>query len=121
MRTVTLPFEEYNDLLKDQQDKQKLMEQLAAEAKDKGFLVQQITSVCKKDADGDWIEDYKYLTEKSTLKIFSQEEVLKAAQEEIDRLSAISYKFARMVDYLTDEIDRLKHRGLFARLFNLKR
>ena len=107
MRTVTLPFEEYEGLLQDQQDKQKLLEQLAADAKDKGFLVKQITSVCKKDADGHWIEDYK--------------EVLKAAQEEIDRLQDVAGKYAEAVDKLTEANDRLKSRGFFARLFNLKR
>jgi len=121
MRTVTLPIEEYEGLLQDQQDKQMLMEQLAAEAKDKEFLVQYLTNVYKRDTTGHWVEDYGYLTQKSQLKIFSKDEALIAAQEEINRLQDVAGKYAEAADKLSEANDRLKSRGFFARLFNLKR
>jgi len=122
MRTVTLPIEEYNDLLQDQKDKKTLMEQLAADAKERGFLVQQLTHVYKRDLYGGLpVEDYGYFPEKNTLKIFSNDEVLAEAQKENDRLSKVCEMYAEAKKKLEKENDRLKSRGFFARLFNLKR
>lgn len=122
VRTVTLPIEEYNDLLQDQKDKKTLMEQLAADAEDRGFLVQQLTHVYKRDLYGGLpVEDYGYFPEKNTLKIFSKDEVLAEAQKENNRLSEVCEMYAEAKKKLEKENERLKSRGFFARLFNLKR
>ena len=121
MRTVTLPIEEYNDLLQDQKDKKLLMEQFAADAEEQGFLVQHLTYVYRKEVPGgDFLEDYSYFTEKNTLKIISKDEVLVEAQKENNRLSAVCEMYAEAKKKLEEENKRLKSRGFFARLFNLK-
>jgi len=121
MKTVTLPIEEYNEMLQDQKDKKTLMEQLTADAEDRGFLVQHLTHVYKKAVPGgDWISDYNFFTEKNTLKIFSKDQVLAEAQKENNRLSEVCEMYAEAKKKLEIENERLKSRGFFARLFNIQ-
>ena len=120
MRTVTLPIEEYNDLLQDQKDKKTLMEQLAADDEERGFLVRKVTHVYKIDLDGAIpVEDYHYFPERNLLEIISKDEVLAEAQKENDRLSEVCEMYAEAKKKLEIENERLKSRGFFARLFNL--
>ena len=80
MKTVTLPMEEYKQLLADQVLKDRLLKDLEKDAKDRGFFVQEINHV------NGITGDYEYIPEKNKLKIISKDEVLVKAQEEIDRL-----------------------------------
>lgn len=70
MKTVTLPLEEYDELLQDQKDKQRLIEELEADAKERGFIVQEVTHVWYNP----WSICYKNIAEKSKVKIISRDE-----------------------------------------------
>jgi len=120
MRTVTLPIEEYNDLLKDQADKKRLLEVLAKDAKDRGFLVQQIVHMWRRHADG-WESEYENVREKETIRIISRDEVLADAQKEIERLSLLCQEYSAKIARLANENFDLRHRGFFARLFNINK
>ena len=114
MKTVTLPLEEYDELLQDQKDKQRLIEVLEADAKERGFIVQEVTHVW----DNPWSICYKDIAEKSKVKIISRDEVLDKAQKELERLEQLSTEQAGKIDKLTAQINILQNRGFFARLLN---
>ena len=118
MKTVTLPIEEYEELVQDQKDKRRLMEEMEANAKDRGFFVQYITQCWEKEKKAGWLKGYEMIREKNVLKIITKEEVMADAQKEIDRLSAFCEELVAKVDKLTQENNKLKSRGFFARLFN---
>lgn len=116
MKTVTLPIEEYNELVQDQKDKQRLMRELEADAKERGFFVKKVQHMYEMKIYG--CTHYAEIEEKGRLMIISKDDVLADAQKEIDRLSAFSEKLAAKVDKLTKENVRLKCRGFWKRLFN---
>lgn len=118
MKTVTLPIEEYEELVQDRKDKQRLMQELEADAKDRGFFVQLMNHVWEKKDGGGLYEGYHYVTEKNTLKIVSKDKVLADAQKEIDRLTEVAQTLACRNETLNEAYDRLKSRGFFARLMN---
>ena len=118
MKTVTLPIEEYEDLVKDRKDKNRLMEEIEANADKRGYFVRYITQCWRKCDKYGWEVDYKMIQEKNTIKIFSKDEVLADAQKEIDRLTKVSEELSKTVDVLMDENNNLRNRGFFARLFN---
>ena len=112
MQTVTLPMEEYKQLLADQELKDRLLKDLEKDAKDRGFFVQEIThlkgSIC----------DYEHVPEKNKLNFISKDDVLVKAQEEIDRLSNLCEELKKKNSALHEYNIRLENRGFFARLFN---
>ena len=118
MRTVTLPIEEYEALLQDQQDKKRLMEELAADAKDRGFFVQQMTHIWENKTGYGWFEKYNFLPEKNSLKIITKDKVLTDAQTEINRLATLADELNEKNVRLANEIEALKGRGFLARLLN---
>lgn len=120
MKTVTLPIEEYNDLLKDQADKKRLLEELAKDDKDRGFFVQEILHMWCKNGYG-WESDYENVREKEAIKIVSRDVVLADAQKEIERLSLLAQEYSAKIARLTAENFDLRHRGFFARLFNINK
>jgi len=117
MKTITLPLEEYNELLQDQNDKKRLMEELEADAKDRGFFVQYITQCWEKKDPSGWYKGYDYIREKNTLNIVSKDKVLADAQKEIDRLTKLSEELSEKNTILSNENNELKLRGFFALLF----
>jgi len=112
MKTVTLPMEEYKQLLADQELKDRLLKDLEKDAKDRGFFVQEITYV------KGIVCDYEYIPDKNKLKIISKDEVLVKAQEEIDRLSNLCEELKKKNHTLNEYTIRMENRGFFARLFN---
>ena len=118
MKTVTLPLEEYNKLLGDQEAFRRLLELLDTDAKDRGFLVRRITHMWRKDDDGALTDGYEFMPERNTVEIFSRDKVLEAAQAEIDRLSATASEIKAKADRLAAENERLRRRGLIARVLN---
>ena len=118
MKTVvTLAIEEYEALVQDQKDKQRLMDELEKDAEDRGFFVKKINHMWRKEGSS-WIDGYEYVTEKNTLEIVSKDEVLAAAQKEIDRLSELCVEQGKEIFTLTEENEKLKGRGFLARLLN---
>ena len=118
MKTVTLPIEEYNELLRDQEDKNRLMRELEADAKERGFYVRYITQCWRKNDKYEWAADYEFVQDKNTIEIISKDKVLADAQKEIDRLTEVAQTLVCKNKSLTDAYDKLKNRGFFARLMN---
>lgn len=118
MKTVTLPIEEYNELLRDQEDKNRLMRELEADAKERGFYVRYITQCWRKNDKYGWAADNEFVQDKNTIEIISKDKVLADAQKEIDRLTEVAQTLACKNESLTDAYDKLKNRGFFARLMN---
>lgn len=118
MKTVTLPIEEYEELVQCQKDKQRLMEEIETNADKRGYLVRYIMNFWRKNDKNGWNAEYETVREKSTLKIISKDEVLKEAQNEIDRLTKLAEELAMKNTTLAKENNNLKNRGFFARLFN---
>lgn len=118
MKTVTLPMEEYEELLRDQEDKKRLMEELEADAKERGFFVQLMNHFYDRKNSYGYDHICDSIPEKNTLKIISKDEVLAKAQSEIDRLTAVSEDLAEKLFVLKKAYDTLISRGFFARLLN---
>ena len=117
MKTVTLPIEEYEQLVQDQKDKQRLMRELEADVKERGFFVRYITQCWRKKNKFGWEDDYEMVQDKNTIEIVSKDKVLADAQKEIDRLTEVAQTLACKNDTLTEAYDKLRNRGFWKRLF----
>ena len=120
MKTVTLPIEEYEQLVQDQKDKQQLMEEIAAKADERGYLVRYITQCWRRVPKG-WESEYEMLRERNTLEIFSKDKVLADAQKEIERLTKVATELADEKTTLSRRLMALECRGFWARVFNKKK
>lgn len=118
MKTVTLPIEEYEQLVQDSQDKQRLMEEIAADASERGYMVRYITQCWRPNGGHGWDTDYEAMREKYRLEIVSKEKVMADAQAEIERLSNLCEELKKKNDVLHRYSTKLENRGFFARLFN---
>lgn len=118
MKTVTLPIEEYNELLRDQEDKKRLMRELEADAKERGFFMQEVTNVWDKPDGPGWGSHYAYIVEKSRLMIVAKDKVLAKAQKELERLEKLATEQAEEIATLTARINILQNRSLWDRIFN---
>ena len=105
-------------MLRDQEDKHRLMRELEADAKDRGFFVRYITQCWRKDNKFGCEADYEMIQDKNTIEIVSKDKVLADAQKEIDRLTDVAQTLACKNETLTNAYDKLKNRGFFARLMN---
>lgn len=118
MKTVTLPIEEYEELMQDRKDKHRLMQELEADAKDRGFFVQQMNHFCQRKDPYGYDYGYDMIIEKSTLKIIAKDKVLADAQKEIDRLEKTCEELTEKNCALKQELRDLRGRGFLARVFN---
>jgi hypothetical protein len=117
MKTVTLPIEEYEQLLQDSKDKQRLMDEIEADASERGYMVRYVSHFWRR-TPSELKSDYEFLTERNTLEIFSKDKVLADAQAEIERLSNLCEELKKKNDVLHRYSTKLENRGFFARLFN---
>ena len=117
MKTVTLPLDEYNQLLQDQKDKLRLMDEIEKDAHDRGYMVRSITNVWEKK-NRYYSSVYNYISEKATLNILSKDDVLVKSQEEIERLSKLLEKANATLSFMRDEQTFLYNRGLIKRILN---
>ena len=117
-KTVTLSLDEYNKLLQDQKDKQKLIEEIKNDAPERGYLVEYVTHYWRGNDSYGWDSGYHFIQEMSKVEIQSKDEVLAKAQEEIERLSKLCVEHEGAIQFFLDEIDYLRHRGFVGRLFN---
>lgn len=120
MKTVTLPIEEYEQLLQDQKDKQQLMQENNANAEERGYMVRYYTQFWRRGHRG-WETDFKILQERNTLEIFSKDKVLADAQKEIERLTKVATELADEKTTLSRRLMALECRSFWARVFNKKK
>lgn len=112
MKTVTLPIEEYEELVHDREDKKRLMAELEKNAEDRGFLVRYITHCVYP-----WTS-CEVMREEYRVEIVSKDKVLADAQAEIERLSNLCEELKKKNDANHEYINKIENRGFFARLFN---
>lgn len=118
MKTVTLPIEEYEELLQDREDKQRLMAEIVANADERGYMVRYITQCWRKKDGYGWEADYEFLQDRNKLEIFSKEKVLADAQKEIERLTKVATELSDEKTTLRRQLFALRCRGFWARLLN---
>lgn len=116
MKTVTLPIDEYNELLQDQNDKKRLKRELEADAKDRGYYVQKMTHMY--DQKIYECTHFAEIEEKSRVMIISKDDVLAKAQKELDRLEKMCEEQSTKIKKLERENLALRCRGFWARVFN---
>ena len=112
MKTVTLPIEEYEELVKDREDKNRLIAELEKNAEDRGFLVRYITHSVYP-----WT-DCEVMREKYRVEIVSKDKVLADAQAEIERLSNLCEELEKKNNANQEYINKIENRGFFEWLFN---
>lgn len=118
MKTVTLPIEEYEELLQDSKDKQRLMAEIAANADERGYMVRYITQCWRKKDGYGWEADYEFLQDRNKLEIYSKEKVLADAQKEIERLTKVATELSDEKTTLRRRLNAMRCRGFWARLLN---
>ena len=111
-RSVIISLEEYNRLLQDREN----MRRLEKGFEEGGFLVKSVTNVIH---NGDGFHDYEFVPYKAEVEIVSKDEVLMKAESEIRRLSELCVKQAEEISAKWKEIEFLRGRGLFQRVFNV--
>ena len=114
-KKVIVPWEEYQRLSTAMDDVVRAREELAKDSKERGFYVD-TTMIF---TDYGTVCSPLYRT-KNLINIVSKDEVLEAAQKEIDRLSTLAESLSRQLDEKERTIERLKSRRLLARIFNIK-
>lgn len=112
-KKVIVPWDEYQGLLKDSEALKKAREELKKDCKERGLYVETNFVVYSGGFFEGPFEDIN-----PRLNIASKDEVLKAAQEEIDRIaSSVKYLDGRVKE-LKEDIDRLTKRNLWQRIIN---
>lgn len=109
-KKVIIPLEEYEALLKDREALAEAIKELKKDCKERGLYVEYVIQHFSwYNADSFSNADYA----EACLHIMSKEEVLSAAQNEINRLSTLAKD-------LVNENEKLKNRNLWGRIFNKK-
>ena len=112
-KKVIVPWDEYQGLLKDSEALKEAREELKKDCKERGLYVETNLVVHSGGFFEGPFEDIN-----PRLNIASKDEVLKAAQGEIDRIaSSVKYLDGR-VKGLKEDIDRLTKRNLWKRIIN---
>ena len=112
-KKVLVPWDEYQGLLKDGEALKDAREELKKDCKERGLYVEtKLTIYYGNFLDGP-LQDIN-----SRLSIVSKDEVLKAAQEEIDRITLIAKNLKEQVEEMEKTIDRLMKRNLWQKIFN---
>jgi hypothetical protein len=108
-KKVILPWDEYQELLKEGEALEIAKEELEKDCKERGLYV---------EFNAYFYEQFYSLLEKCInprLSIVSKDAVLEAAAKEIDRLSNLAKSIE---EEKNEEIARLKNRNLWERIFN---
>ena len=117
MKTVTLPIEEYEELVQDREDKKRLLAEMDKNPEERCFIVRYISHFWHHKTAG-WDSGYENIREKNTLEIVSKDKVLADAQAEIERLSNLCEELEKKNNANQEYINKIENRGFFARLFN---
>ena len=114
-KKVLVPWDEYQELLKDGEALKEAREELKKDCKERGLYVETKLVVYS----GGFFEGPLQDTN-PRLSIASKDEVLKAAQEEIDKIALQAKYLDGRVKELKEDIDRLTKRNLWQRIINKK-
>lgn len=116
-KTVTLSLEEYNQLLQDQKDKQRLIEEKEKEASEKGYLV--IRKLVFSSEDIARYDRLLYYNGGNNIEIYTKDEVVEAANREIQAVMESFHNIRKKCDKLEKECKALKKRNLLQCIFNI--
>ena len=114
-KKVILPWDEYQDLLKDGKALEVVREELKKDCKERGLYVETKAAVYSGGFYDGPLQDIN-----PRINIASKDETLKAAQDEIDRMALVAKNFKERVNQLEKTVNRLKNRNLWDRIFNKK-
>lgn len=114
-KKVILPWDEYQDLLKDGEALKEAREELKRDCEERGLYVETKVVVYSGGFYDGPLQDIN-----PRINIASKDEALKAAQDEIDRMALVAKNFKERVNQLEKTVDRLKNRNLWDRIFNKK-
>lgn len=112
-KKVILPLDEYQGLLKDSEALKEAREELKRDCEERGLYVETNLVVYSGSFFEGPLQDIN-----PRLNIASKDEVLKAAQEEIDKIALLAKYLDRRVKELKEDIDRLTKRNLWQRIIN---
>ena len=114
-KKVILPWNEYQDLLKDGEALKEAREELKRDCEERGLYVETKVVVYSGGFYDGPLQDIN-----PRINIASKDEVFKAAQEEIDKIALQAKYLNGRVKELEKTIDHLKNRNLWDRIFNKK-
>lgn len=112
-KKVLVPWDEYQGLLEDGKALKVAREELKKDCEERGLYVETKLVVYISSFSNGSLQDLN-----PRLSIASKDEVLKAAQEEIDRIALQAKNLDEQVKQLEKTIDHLKNRSLWDRIFN---
>lgn len=114
-KRVLVPWDEYQELLKDSEALKEAKEELKRDCEERGLFVEtKLTIYYGNFLDGPLQDINPHLS------IASKDKTLKAAQEEIDRMALVAKNLKEQVEEMEKTIDRLTKRNLWQRIFNKK-
>ena len=114
-KKVLVPWDEYQELLKDGEALKEAREELKKDCKERGLYVETKLVVYSGGLFDGPLQDID-----PRINIASKDEVLKAAQEEMDKIALQAKYLDGRVKELEKTIDHLKNRNLWGRIFNKK-
>ena len=114
-KKVILPWDEYQGLLKDSEALKEAKEELKRDCEERGLYVETKLVVYSGGFFDGPLQDIN-----PRISIASKDEVLKAAQEEIDKIALQAKYLDGRVKELEKTVDRLTKRNLWDRIFNKK-
>lgn len=113
-KKVFVPWDEYQELVKDSEDLKKAREELKKDCEERGTYIEYKIYLSTENLTG----ISHICSDIPRLSIISKEESLKKAQNEIDRLSVMVKNIKDIAEQHEKTIDRLKNRNLWERIFN---
>ena len=116
-KAVTLSLEEYNQLLQDQKDKQRLLDEMEKEASEKGYLV--VKNLVFSSEDIARYDRLLYYNGGNNIEIYTKDEVVEAANREVKAAMESFHDIRKKCDKLEKECKALKKRNLLQRIFNI--
>lgn len=114
-KKVLVPWDEYQGLLKDSEALKEVREELKRDCEERGLYVETKLVIYSGDFFDGPLQDIN-----PRISIASKDEVLKAAQEEMDKIALQAKYLDGRVKELEKTIDHLKNRNLWERIFNKK-
>lgn len=112
-KKVIVPWDEYQGLLKDSEALKEAREELKKDCKERGLYVETKFVVYSGGFFEGPFEDIN-----PRLNIASNDEVLKSAKEEIDRMTLVAKNLKERIEETEKTIDRLTKRNLWQRIIN---
>ena len=115
-KKVLVPWDEYQGLLEDSKALKVAREELKKDCEERGLYVETKTVIFS----GGFYYDGPLQDLNPRISIASKDEVLKAAQKEMDKIALSAKYLDGRVKELEKTVDRLTKRNLWQRIFNKK-